>query len=91
MLDTCHNVSSSLELSFNCSKSHCICFGAQYKYRLEPMILGNESINWVSQITYLGMYISVEADRYRLILVQPSKRFFQLVVVYMPMLNLTIK
>jgi hypothetical protein len=57
MLDICHNVSSSLEFSFNCLKSHCICFGAMYKYRLEPMLLGNESINWVSQITYLGVRI----------------------------------
>jgi hypothetical protein len=56
MLDTGHNVSSTLEISFNRLKSHSVCFGALYKYRLEPMILGNGSINWMSQITYLRVY-----------------------------------
>ena len=36
-----------------------MCFGAMHKYRLEPMLLANESINWVSQITYLGVQICV--------------------------------
>jgi Reverse transcriptase (RNA-dependent DNA polymerase) len=57
MLDTCYNVSCGLELSFYSSKSDCICFDAPYKYGLEHIILGNEIINWVLRITYLGVHI----------------------------------
>ena len=57
MLDICFTTSIELGLSFNCLKSHCICFGSQFKYKLSYMCIGDEKIEWSKSITYLGIRV----------------------------------
>jgi hypothetical protein len=57
ILDTCIETSNLLSLKFNCSKSHCILFGKCCIPSVEPMRLGNDNIEWVNSIKYLGVYI----------------------------------
>ena len=55
MLNTCFEVSVKLSMNFNCLKSQCIVFGTAVKYKIQPMMLGSNFINWVSSIKYLGV------------------------------------
>ena len=58
MLNTCFEVSVKLSMNFNCLKSQCIVFGTAVKYKIQPMMLGSNFINWVSSIKYLGVCLS---------------------------------
>ena len=55
MLDLCYNTCQILGLSFNSEKSHCICFGKQYKCKISPMLIGSDFIDWTYQLAYLGV------------------------------------
>lgn len=57
MLDNCFTSSIHLSLTFNCAKSHCICFGNFFKSPLPAMNLGDSHLDWCSQINYLGVFI----------------------------------
>ena len=55
MLDTCFETCTDLYLKFNCNKSFCIFFGPAAKFTLAPMLLGQDHIQWVNSIKYLGV------------------------------------
>ena len=58
MLNICCNTCAQICLSFNYSKSHCICFGSYYNLDKPPLQIGNEYMNWSTTIKYLGIKIS---------------------------------
>ena len=55
MLDICFETCIDLHLKFNCNKSFCIVFGPAAKFTLAPMLLGQDHIQWVNSINYLGV------------------------------------
>ena len=57
MLDKCFEVSRSLSLQFNVSKSHCMIIGKMYKAKVGPVLLGSQQIEWCNCIKYLGTYL----------------------------------
>ena len=57
MLDICAIVCDRLSVKVNNIKSHCIVFGNCRKRNIENMHIGDDSINWVESIKYLGVHI----------------------------------
>ena len=57
MLNLCYNTSLNLGLTFNPMKCYCISFGALHRNTIQPMFIGSHAIDWVSQITYLGVCV----------------------------------
>lgn len=61
MLDNCNLTASYLELRFNASKSSCLAIGKLAKELPHDMLLGTESIRWVTSIKYLGIVLSAQS------------------------------
>ena len=57
MLDKCFEISCTVALQFNVSKSHCLVIGKMYKCNITPMLLGQDFIHWCNNIKYLGVYM----------------------------------
>ena len=74
MLDKCSELASSLSLSFNAIKSHCIVVGKLYNCVVKPMYLFGNNVEWCNSIKYLGIHLlsgkQVKFD------INPCKRFF---------------
>ena len=57
MLDTCCDVVSSISLSVNINKSHCIIIGKFHNCAIASMTLCGNYVDWCNSIKYLGVYI----------------------------------
>lgn len=57
MLNICYETASSLDLSFNANKCHCITFGKHCKMRIDAMAIGPCRIEWCDSFKYLGTHI----------------------------------
>lgn len=58
MLDLCSQTGKELGIKFNGAKSKCICFGKTNIVHLPDMLLDGLTLNWCSNLKYLGISIT---------------------------------
>jgi hypothetical protein len=61
MLDVCNDIANSLNIEFNANKWLCLVVGCLSELNLQPMILGEASIHWVTSLMYL--VVTIKAGR----------------------------
>ena len=57
MLDICNNVSKTLDLKFNAKKCTALRIGKRFKVKCCNLMIESQSIDFVDEIKYLGIFI----------------------------------
>jgi hypothetical protein len=75
MMDTCVKKGAELDVIFNANKSKLFSVGPSYNSQHCNLVLGSESIQWVKELKYLGLFF-ISDRKFKIDISVAIKRFY---------------